>query len=235
MFKPPRLSDPDSLIISYLTLRKSVGVLGMSLPFVLVLGSFVLDQTFKLRSSLSDYYYSHIGNGLVGVLCAVSLFLLSYHGYKWYDSLASKCAGISALGIAFFPTSAPGIEANFISTLHYITAGIFFVVLSVMSIFLFTKSKGHKTPEKKKRNRVYIVCGIIMLVSVAGIPIDSISVVHNKISSLKPTLILETVALLAFGFSWLTKGEFFYKDSEEEKLSIIEVDIREEPIPGNIN
>jgi hypothetical protein len=104
-----------------------------------------------------------------------------------------------------------------------------------MSIFLFTKSKGYKTAEKKKRNRVYIVCGIIMLVSVAGIPIDSISVIHNKISSLKPTLILETVALLAFGFSWLTKGEFFYKDSEEEKLSIIEVDIREEPIPGNIN
>jgi len=142
------------------------------------------------------------------------LFLLSYHGYKWYDSLASKCAGVFALGIAFFPTSNVSDKGDIISMLHYITAGIFFVILSLMSIFLFTKSKGHKTPEKIKRNRVYRVCGIIMLVSVTGIPIDSIPVIHDKISFLKPTLIFETTALLSFGISWLTKGEFLLKDDD---------------------
>jgi hypothetical protein len=72
------------------------------------------------------------------------------------------------------------------------------------------------TPEKKKRNRVYRVCGIIMLVSVTGIPIYSIPAIHRALSFLKPTIILETLALLSFGISWLTKGEFLLKDNESD-------------------
>jgi hypothetical protein len=148
-----------------------------------------------------------MGNGLVGIVCGVSLFLLSYHGYKWYDSLASKAAGLFALGVAFFPTSASNEKDDIISTLHYITAGIFFVILGCMSIFLFTKSSGTKTPEKKKRNRIYRVCGIGMLICVAGIPLNSIPAIHDSIAFLKPTLLFETLALIFFGVSWLIKGE----------------------------
>ncbi len=151
-------------------------------------------------------------NLLEGVICGIALFLLSYHGYKWYDSVTSKIAGLFALGIAFFPTSESSDKTDIISKLHYISAGIFFAALAFMSIFLFTKSSGYKTPQKKKRNRIYRVCGIIMIVSVIGIPIDNISAVNERIGFLKPTLIFETLALTAFGFSWLTKGEFLLKD-----------------------
>ena len=68
------------------------------------------------------------------------------------------------------------------------------------------------TPEKKKRNRIYRIFGIIMAVSVIGIPIDSIPAVHDLIGYLKPTIILEAIALVSFGISWLTKGEFILKD-----------------------
>lgn len=197
-----------------MTLRKSVGLLGIGLPPVLVLGSFILDHTWQLQVSVSAYYHTRMGNGLVGILCGVSLFLLSYHGYKWYDSLASKGAGLFALGIAFFPTSATGDKTDIISTLHYISAGIFFVILSIMSIFLFTKSSGHKTNAKKNRNRIYRICGIGMLVCVACIPLDSIPAIHARIGFLKPTLLLETLALLFFGFSWLTKGEAIFGDKQ---------------------
>ena len=149
---------------------------------------------------------------LVGIICGVALFLLTYHGYTKRDSLASKLAGLFALGIAFFPTSATNDKADIVSKLHYITAGIFFVILSYMSIALFTKTSGNITPEKKIRNRIYRVCGIIMLISVIGIPIDNIPAIHDRIAFLKPTLILETSALAAFGFSWLIKGEFLLKD-----------------------
>ena len=68
------------------------------------------------------------------------------------------------------------------------------------------------TPEKKIRNRIYRVCGIIMIISVIGIPIDGIPAIHDRIAFLKPTLILETLALGSFGFSWLVKGEFLLQD-----------------------
>jgi len=203
---------PDSMIISYMTLRKILGLLGIALVPVLILGSFILDHTTYVQVSASAYYYTSMRNALVGIVCGMSLFLLSYHGNEWKDSLSSKIAGFFVLGIAFFPTSESNDKSDIFSTLHYITSGIFFVTLSYMSIFLFTKSKGHKTNEKKKRNRVYRICGIVMLVCVAGIPVDGFKAIHDKIIFLKPTLILEGLALTAFGISWLTKGEFLLKD-----------------------
>src|ERR1700712_569374 len=188
----PKPSNPDSLIISYLTLRKVIGFLAVSIVPVLVLGSFILDHTNKIQISASAYYYTSMRNPLVGIICGISMFLISYHGYTWKDSLASKLAGIFALGIPFFPTSETSDKSDIISTLHYITSAIFFAILSYMSIFLFTKTSGNMTPEKKMRNRIYRICGIIMLISIIGIPIDGITAVHNLIGFLKPTLILET-------------------------------------------
>ena len=204
---------PDSLIISYLTLRRFVGLFAISVVPVLILGSFIFDHPTRIQISVSAYYYTHMRDALVGIICGIALFLFSYHGYARQDSIASKLAGIFALGVVFFPTSETSDKGDIISILHYITSGIFFVILSYMSIFLFTKSSGNMTPEKKKRNRIYRICGIVMIISVAGIPINSIPAIHDRIIFLKPTLILESIALISFGFSWLTKGEFLLKDA----------------------
>lgn len=208
----PTPSDPDSLIISYLTLRKIVGMFGILLIPVLILGTFILDGTKDIEISVSAYYHTSMRNALVGIVCGISLFLLSYHGYTRQDSVASKLAGLFALGIAFFPTSPGDDKGDIMSKLHYITSGIFFAILAYMSIFLFTKTSGNMTPEKKMRNRIYRVCGIIMVVSVICIPIAGIPAIHRHIAFLKPTIILETLALTSFGISWLTKGEFLLKD-----------------------
>jgi hypothetical protein len=208
----PDPTPPDSLIISYLTLRKIVGLLGISLVPVLVLGSFILDHTTHILPSVSAYYYTSMRNGMVGIICGISMFLLSYNGYTKLDAIASKSAGVFALGIAFFPTSEVSDKGDIISKLHYITAAFFFAILAFMSIFLFTKSAGNMTPEKKKRNRVYRVCGIIMLISVIGIPIVDTSPIYDWLKFIKPKLILEFLALASFGISWLTKGEFILAD-----------------------
>jgi len=203
---------PDSMVISFMTLRKIVGFLAISLAPILVIGSFIFDHTHYIQVSVSAYYYTNMRNVLVGIVCGISLFLLSYNGYNWQDALASKLAGVFALGIAFLPTSAINDKSDLLSKLHYITSGVFFAILAYMSIFLFTKSAGNMTPEKKKRNRVYRVCGVVMAVCVICIPIDGIPAIHNRIIAFKPTLILEFLALSAFGISWLTKGEFILED-----------------------
>ena len=207
---------PDSMIISYMTLRKILGLLGVSLVPVMIIGSVAIDHVNTIEVSVSAYYYTSMRNGLVGILCGMSLFLLSYHGNERIDSVASKLAGVFALGIAFFPTSPTGEKDDILSILHYVTSGIYFAILSYMSVFLFTKSRGHKTKEKKKRNRVYRTCGIIMAISAICIPLDGLKPIHDKIIFLKPTLILETIALTSFGISWLIKGEFLLADKEEQ-------------------
>lgn len=204
----------DPMIISYMTLRKVIGWLGFLLPPLLVVGTFVLDHTTKVQPSLSAYYWTHMRNVLVGVLCVMSAFLLSYHGpdgVKSWDSVASKSAGIFALCIAFIPTSETG-DSGLLDTLHYVFSALFLLILSLMSLFLFTKSQMQVTIQKVQRNRVYKVCGIIMLITITCIPLNKIKSIHDKIAKFKPTLICETVALASFGVSWLTKGELILKD-----------------------
>ena len=209
----PNQEDTGHLTITYFTLRKIIGFLAFFLAPALVFGSFILDHTRYIQVSMSAYYHTGVRDLLVGVICGISLFLFSYHGYKWYDSLASKLAGLFALGIAFLPTSETNDKSDIISILHYLTAAIFFVILACMSLFLFTKSKGSMTTKKKQRNRVYRVCGIVILVAIAGIPILGIDSIWEHIKFLKPTFVLETIALVAFGISWLTKGEAILGDN----------------------
>jgi hypothetical protein len=200
-------------IISYLTLRKSIGFLGIGLVPAMVIGSLVVDHLIDgkpatILTSVSAYYYSGMGNLLEGIIFGIGMFLLCYHGYDCQDSVISKCAGFFGLCIALFPTSPSNVKDDVVSQIHYITAGFFFALLAYTSIFLFTKKSDYPTPEKLKRNRIYRICGIVMAVSVLGIPFDE----RESIKFLHPTLILELLALTSFGVSWLTKGEFWLKD-----------------------
>jgi hypothetical protein len=96
---------------------------------------------------------------------------------------------------------------------HLVSAILFFLILAAFSLLLFTKTEKGKKPagRKKKRNRIYTACGIVMLVSLA-----SIAVFKFWLQADHPEWRLvfwgETAALVAFGISWLTKGEAIYPD-----------------------
>jgi len=199
-------------IITYMTLRKCIGLFGFLFVPVLVGGSLLLDHPPKIQLSVSAYYYTSMRNEMEGILCSIALFLMCYHGYTKQDSIISKLAGFFCLCIAFLPTSDSALKDDLISKLHYITAGIFFTLLAYMSFFLFTKTAGNPTKQKLRRNKVYRTCAIVMAVASLGIPFDQ----HPAIAFLKPTLVLETITLVAFGISWLTKGELILKDKPSQ-------------------
>jgi hypothetical protein len=144
----PNQEDTGHLTITYFTLRKIIGFLAFFLAPALVFGTFILDHTTYIQVSMSAYYHTGVRDLLVGVICGISLFLFSYHGYKWYDSLASKLAGLFALGIAFFPTSPTNDKSDIISILHYHLSYIF-VIFSIVC-YLLTKSKGNMTAKKQE-------------------------------------------------------------------------------------
>lgn len=211
-------------VVSFLTIRKGVGILGILLPVVLVMGLAFIFRENKLEPSLSHYYYTRMGNFFVGTLCAVAFFLYCYRGYDPVDRIASRLAGIFALVIAFFPADpAPFYSvvtyqcAYWVRVVHFTAASLMFLTLAFISLFLFTKTDDPSTlPQrhrKRQRNAVYRVCGIVMLAALVGLVLDAlVPSIGSALEDYHPIFYLEGVALWAFGFSWLVKGEAMLKD-----------------------
>jgi hypothetical protein len=209
-------ADPDKnryQIISYYTLRKLIGSAGIFLPSLMVIGKWVNESSLQLEYSISDYYNNGLaGDILVGVLFALGFFLFSYKGPEKVDSRAANIGCIAALGVALCPTTS---SVAWIHRLHFGFALLLFGVFIFFSLVLFRKTdpSKRKTREKENRNKAYLVCGIIMTVCIAGIPI-CIFLLPGLSSQYNLVFWLETAALEAFGFSWITKAEFLWKDSD---------------------
>lgn len=209
-------------IISYYTLRKLIGSAGIFLPSLMVIGKLISEGSMKVEFSISDYYDNGVaGDILVGVLFALGFFLFSYKGPERADSRAANIGCVAALGVALFPTTFCG--DCWVHYLHFVFAFILFGVFIFFALVLFRKTDPSKemTRQKANRNKAYLACGIIMIICIAGIPI-SIFLLPEPSEKYNLVFWLETIALEAFGFSWITKAEFLWRDSEniEEKSRV---------------
>ena len=212
-----RPGKKNDQIISYFTLRVLIGAAGIMLPLLLFIGKFIVEGSTKIEFSISDYYDNGTaGDILVGVLFALGFFLGSYKGYNATDSRAANFGSAFALGVALFPTTS---ENEWVHKLHFVFALLLFAVFIFFSLYLFRKSAPGKivTKQKENRNNVYLICGIIMIVGVAGIAIFSFWW-QDIAQQYHLVFWLESLALTAFGFSWITKAEFlFLKDADTEE------------------
>jgi hypothetical protein len=211
-----------SLIISYLAMRRLIGLLGASLPFLVVLGGLTQGEP-QVQWSISGYYHTNMRDLYVGILSAVALFLMSYRGHEPIDNFVSTLSGTFALGMILFPTALFSgtvvrvgmflIADNISAIVHLIFGALFFLALSFNSLFLFTRRHpGVMGKEKKRRNVIYRTCGIVMILAIAGIGAFTFHFKETSLAATYPVLILESVALLAFGVSWLVKGNTLFKD-----------------------
>ena len=213
------------------TLRKLIGIFGMSLPLLLFVFLYIDNGLNQPLESISHYYYTRVSGIFVSILSILAIFLIIYKGKESIDFYISLIAGIFALCVVFFPTgnisdiccdpsknySVSILQpSKFRETFHYISAGIFLFCLSYMSIYLFTKSdKFHKDRGSKKiiRNRIYRVCGVLMIISILIIFASSFDKIRElfHIGS-QITFWMETLAIESFGFSWLIKGKTLFQD-----------------------
>lgn len=219
-----RHSTTDPQVISFLTMRKAIGLLAFFLPVILLAGSFLLDGCRQLQPSLSHYYYTLMGDVFVGIVVAIALFLMAYKGYQekkpkyWNDNRLTNLAGWCALVVALLPTNVFVGSSCSIFTLqdsfwrewtHYLSAGVFFLCLAWISFFVFTKTHAQKsrTPQKIYRDYVYKACGIIIFLAILMIPVfNTLELFYAS------TFWLEWLAMAAFGTSWLVKGELMLQD-----------------------
>jgi heme A synthase len=209
---PPRGDD-----LSSHAHRQLIGYIGLGLPIILVLVAGLLPTAhlprWEVLGSISAYYYTGANAAFVGLLVALALFLFTYRGYdndyRWADRTLSVIAGFAALGTAFFPTAAPleVLEVTWwrpaMLFLHYGSAAILFASFAVFSLWLFRLSKGPgpMSSEKRRRNRVYLACGSIIIASMIWCLIAGLRQ--------RPIFLPESIALIAFAASWLVKGQAY--------------------------
>ncbi len=203
----------SQLIYTYWTLRNAVGWIGILLPFVLMLGVFLFFDGQVIESSISKYYHTGMRDVFVGALCGIALFMFFYYGYDQIDNWTANFAGFFALVVAWFPTTQYG-PSDTIGKIHLTFAALLFLTLAFFSIFLFTKTDEGvpPTPEKLIRNKIYIICGIAIIGCII-----SIAIYYLFIDTIFPipsfVFWAETIALIAFGISWITKGETLFPDN----------------------
>ena len=222
------------LMLSYLLLRRLIGILGISLPFVLALGVLIINIFIcgwqqPIQASISHYYFSTMHVLFVGILSLLCGFLVCYHGPHRYDKLISNLAGAFALGVASFPTDPSGFIPKcesyinlkwwqcWVNYVHYGFATSLFICFAFFCFVIFQDDDNGRAKEafddkKKSRNKFYKGCGIIILVSIGMIGALTWYDPHgNKLPPLiftYNTIFFETIALLAFGSSWLLKGTY---------------------------
>jgi hypothetical protein len=205
-------------LVPPLILVRIIGLLGVMLPLALIAGTLI--QGAEIQASLDYFYYSPMRFVLIIGLFAIGICLVFYKGYGPIDSFASKICGITAMVMAVFPSDL-NASASGASTpsgiIHSICYGIFILVLSFTSIFIFTLSSVTQTARstyKQKRNVVYRICGIVMLTCMAVYTAITLLPV-NVLMALRHVrfgLILDTVSFFAFGFSWITKSRLIFPD-----------------------
>ncbi|HEX5023780.1 MAG TPA: hypothetical protein VFV68_00850 [Agriterribacter sp.] len=213
------------------TLRKLVGILGVLLPVLLYISVSWYTHYNTPIKSISHYYFTRFGSIFIIIVSLLSIFLLVYKGKERLDFYLSSLAGLAALTLLLLPASNLEIkdhdgndfivvttlrEYGLRDTIHNVCGGVFLTALACMALFVFTKKNPALvpvTPQKLVRNKIYIVCGVIMLFALITILIGWISK-SEWFNAHQMTFWMESVALEAFGFSWLVKGEIIFKDKK---------------------
>jgi hypothetical protein len=100
---------------------------------------------------------------------------------------------------------------------HFVCAAAFFATLIYFCLALFTKTNPRKKPTRRKlqRNRIYRGCGYAMAACI-GLTFVFLLLPAGAQASLAaydPIYWLEALAILAFGLSWVVKGEWILKDA----------------------
>jgi hypothetical protein len=218
-------NEKKAYVISHMALRQYVGYLAIALPFLVVAFAQLSGQA-DLETSLSRYYHTASRDIFVGVVCAIAVFFLAYEGPdSKKDGRLADGLCLCAAGVALFPTSAvdePPWPESLISGIHYAFAAGFFLLLIYFSIFLFTKSNlppADWPAAKKLRNKVYVGCGLFMLACIVAAGLTSLIKAWTgqavTFFGYPAMLVLETLAIEAFGLSWIVKGEAILGDAPD--------------------
>ncbi len=248
MFAAPDYKKPNELWLTEPdTLRRLVGVLGMALPWLLILFLWWDTDRGAPLESISHYYFTRVGTVFTTTVSMMAIFLLIYKGKTPTEFWLSTTAGIGALLLVLFPTDnivdnicigvgnccgdiCQAAERQYTSGVlrdnlfrrdfHYAASGVFLLSLACTAFFVFVYSKKEMADainaadlrRMKQRNFIYRLCGILMVLAVAFVLWGDKLVGDTVYRDYHLTFWMETIAVEAFGLSWLLRGDMVLPD-----------------------
>ncbi len=188
---------------AYRRMRFAVGVLGISLPIVLMTIGILQEKPGEILASISAYAHYPVGKWFTGVMFIFSVFMGAYAAYDKLDDRLSSVAAVFAFLVALFPTTPelnPTPAEEFEGVVHNLAAGLLFLVFAIFSLCLFTRGT-RNVALHARCGYVQLLC-LVLLGGCAVLKGNDVTWVDEN----HLVLILEAIALGAFGISWLVKG-----------------------------
>ena len=152
--------------------------------------------------SISATYFSNSQIWMIGSLVLASFFFATYRWYDLGDRVLTLISSVSSVSVAVFPCNNQVfakcglfmLPTPVSSLIHNISAAALFMSFAIMILTQFTK--GHD----KIRNRIYYICGTIIVLGMISQLITSILGISWM------TIINEFVMLEAFAVAWIVKS-----------------------------
>ncbi|MEZ6125296.1 MAG: hypothetical protein R3C49_19275 [Planctomycetaceae bacterium] len=218
--------SPQTLVLSYLAIRRAIGYVGLSLPILLgPIGWLV--HGIGLQENMSSYYHTPMRDIFVGVMCAIGIFLFCYRGYSRWEEWTGNVSCVSAIVIALCPLDAnsdPLHQRTFVGYMHSAAGAAFFTTLAVYSLFHFPRRKSEDSlPEtshpseldRRARNLVYYVSGgviVLCLIAMGSSFFLMPTRLRETLDSWGFVFWMEWIAVWAFSAAWLAKGRALFAD-----------------------
>lgn len=203
-----------------MTMHRWVGYIALGIGILLPLATYFLTSCDEVQESISHYYYTVAGPVFVGLLWATGFFLICYPGNADYEDYLTNVAGVLIILVACFPTAFEQQDTtcaeimlcydDWVSWLHLSCAGLFFVILGAVSIWLFPRPdpRDQETPAKRRfRNRLYRVAGVALWLGLIALaPMLVSEEIRSAYGKYKVVFWVEVYMLFVFGWVWLYKG-----------------------------
>ncbi len=203
----------ETLVLSFLGIRRAIGLLGFSLPLILgPIGYWVFGV--PIQDNMSSYYHTVLRDVFVGVMCSIGVFLFCYRGHDRWESWNGNVGCAAAIGIAIFPldpNSDPLLQRSILGYLHTLSGGLFFFSLAIYSIFFFPATCDDQLEafELTRCNYIFRLSGLVLLSSIIAMGVYLFllpSDIRRTLTDYKFLFWMEWVAVWAFAGAWLTKG-----------------------------
>jgi Protein of unknown function (DUF998) len=204
--------DPGKMLLrAFRSLSTGTGAIALLFPFVLLVGDLLFFDARILRTSLSAYYHSGMGDVFVAAVCVVGFILIAYrHPRRRRESWVSLVAGMAMIVLAFFPTGMssegdqsvpPPIMTAVPSSprIHDWAAYVTFVALAAMSLFFAQRSSGKWI--WLQRFCAGLIFGALGVGVVNWLVLDA-----ERLGPVGITWLVEVVAIWSFAVSWLVSG-----------------------------
>jgi hypothetical protein len=213
-------------LISLHQLRAAIGTLGIALPLLLIIFNwnyktevdawcgtcFWSGDVADWRHSISMNYYTPLGHIFTGIMFLFSSLLFTYRGDDKWDNRLANIAACCAPLVALSPCNHCFL---IVRLTHYISAVALLTVFGFFATHQFRKpTQGltlqeyiQKKPNKKKRNKIYLICGWIIFVSLACCIVSFLLAHFAQVDIGSSIFIFETTMLTAFGVSWIVKSK----------------------------